>query len=175
MSNVGKWDGWYATGLDAPQAYGDEITYRIAGEFLSGLAVADWGCGKGFFSTIHDGEYVGVDGSATPFATVTADLVEYREPSEGILLRHVLEHDHNWKLILDNALASFTKRMVLVLFTPLQDVTRVLAGNPNGVPDIGFAVADITSCFGLTVRWTQETFNTNTQYGVETVFLLERT
>src|SRR5262249_37489055 len=104
-----------------------------------------------------------------------ADLTRYTSRVEGVLLRHVLEHNHAWKDILDNALRSFTRRMVLVLFTPFSDVTRVIGFNPAmGVPDISFARADIIRRFtGLT--WTlEENLPTTTQYGVEHVFYLER-
>jgi hypothetical protein len=65
--------------------------------------------------------------------------------------------------------------LVLILFTPFVDVTRVIAVNkPLGVPDIAFARMDLIRCFtGL--KWTlEENLPTNTQYGIEHVFYLEK-
>ena len=54
-------------------------------------------------------------------------------------MRHILEHNYEWARILDNALASFTERMALILFTPEQEVTEEIAFRSDvGVPDIAF-------------------------------------
>ena len=86
-------------------------------------------------------------------------------------MRHILEHNYRWPEILDNALASFAERMVLILFTPVGDRTREIAFNASwGVPDISFKMSDITDRFGPDIRWQVKTFETNTQYSTETVF-----
>jgi len=60
-------------------------------------------------------------------------------------MRHVLEHNYDWVRILDNALASFNERMVLILFTPERAATQQISFQPVvGVPDIAFRLADIT-------------------------------
>lgn len=179
-SNLGKWDRFYVRIEEGtpPSLYGDQATYRIAAEWLEPAgAIEDWGCGRGGMRKFWDGEYLGVDGSASPFADVVADLVEYRSSTPGLLLRHVLEHDLGWETILDNAIASFTQRMVLVLFTPVQPETHVLKWiqGYRRVPDIGFAPADIEARFDSGVRFELQTIDgTGTDYGSERVYLLER-
>lgn len=176
MSNVDKWNNWYA-GLDAgaPSAfrYGDTVTYEMAAEFLADCeTVADWGCGAGGFKRFCKTKYIGVDGSDTPFADVKADLTTYYEASDGILLRHVLEHDYDWQLILENALSAARKKLVLVLFTPMVERTQEIAHNaPHGVdvPDIAFSERDIEKAFGNRA-WSCQTLQTATGYGQETVY-----
>lgn len=177
-TNLGKWDRWYA-GLTNPQPYGDSTTYQLGAEWLEGLdLIEDWGCGKGWFRTfIPDGvSYRGIDGSATPFAAEIVDLAEYRSTVPGIFMRHVLEHDYRWRAILANALASFTERMVLVLFTPLAVETHQIAWNEDpGVPDLSFRLADIETYLQmLGCTWTVEHLETATQYGVETVLRIAK-
>ena len=56
---------------------------------------------------------------------------------------------------LDNALASFTERMALILFTPEQEATEEIAFRSDvGVPDIAFRLADITDRFPPDVTYT---------------------
>lgn len=177
MSNVGKWDQWYA-GLDPdePQPYGDTTTYDIAEGFLAGLDVEDWGCGKGYFRTVHHGGYLGIDGSQTPFADKIVNLCAYKSATEGILLRHVIEHNDAWEFILVNALMSAEKRIVLVLFTPMVDSITIIARPADiGVPDIAFpheTMMGFFDNFNWTATW--EDHATATQYGTERVYLLER-
>jgi hypothetical protein len=175
-TNVDKWSRWFGLMGDdpRPQLFGDDVTYRTGAEWLAECSlVQDWGCGKGGLRHfIEPQRYWGIDGSATPFADEIADLAAYRSQTPGLFMRHVLEHDYRWRDILDNAVASFTERMVLVIFTPLQKVTGELAFNPDpGVPDLGFAKRDITDRFGDAV-WKAKTVETQTQYGSETSFYL---
>jgi hypothetical protein len=177
MSNKGKWDRW-CQGLREVQAYGDTVTYEMGGEFLRDCSVVeDWGAGKGWFKKfVPQGRYRGIDGSHTPFAEKIVDLVEYTSVVPGIYMRHVLEHNYQWQFILANALRSFTERMVLVLFTPLSDTTHEIAyADDPGVPDISFSLEELLDIFktaGLKVEY--QTLETATQYGVETVFFLEK-
>jgi hypothetical protein len=171
---LGLWDRWYQD-LVEPAPYGDTTTYHLGADWLKDCeTVEDWGCGKGWLRTlIEPGRYVGVDGSVTPFADVVADLAEYRSATPGLFMRHVLEHNDRWADILDNAAASFTQRMALIIFTPLVRHTRQIAWSDDpGVPDIAFNLSDLTNRFGC--DWTHETLATNTQYGAETVFRLAR-
>jgi hypothetical protein len=174
-SNTAKWEAWYE-GVDAPRAYGDTVTYRLGAEFLSSCeTVEDWGCGLGWMRNFVPPErYTGVDGSSSRFADRVADLADYRSTADGIFMRHVLEHDYRWERILENAIASFRRRFVLVTFTPYGVETREIAFHEDpGVPDISFAKEDLTSHFrGL--RWQEQTYATDTQYGTETVYLVER-
>lgn len=176
MSNVGKWDGWYA-GLKEPQAYGDTETYQLGAEHLEPCAlVEDWGCGKGWLTKFVDRDrYRGIDGSHSPFADEIVDLTTYRSETPGVFMRHVLEHNEDWATILDNALASFTERMALVLFTPMVEQTLILNWeDPPGVPNIAFARDDIEGRFPDGVTFESRTLSTATQFGTETIFLLER-
>lgn len=176
-TNVGKWDRWYGfVDRATPEPYGDSPSYRRAAEFLDGLHIADWGCGKGWLRHLIPVElYHGVDGSQSPFADEIADLANYTVESEGIVLRHVLEHDRRWLDILRNAARAAQRRLVVVLFTPPTPTTREIAWNDDpGVPDIAFALGDITAELGgFTVRI--DTFHSpRTQYGVETMIYAER-
>ena len=171
MTNENRWDAWYE-GMTAPAAYGDQMSYALAADFLKDCdSIEDWGCGKGWFKTLVPDhiKYVGVDGSHTPFADVHADLVKYRSTAEGVLLRHVLEHNYEWAKILDNAVASATKKLCVILFTPLVSNTKEVAYTEEiGVPDISFHLPDITTRmrgFGIEV----DHLKTATQYGEETM------
>ena len=81
---------------------------------------ADWGGSTGYFGTLVPSEcaYHVVDGTMQVTEQTLADLRTYRQPADGVLLRHVLELNDDWRAILDNALASFDRRMVVVLHTP---------------------------------------------------------
>lgn len=184
MTNVGKWDRWYiGVTEDEPQTYGDTVTYEIGTQWLRSCAVVyDLGCGKGGFWKVSQDAganymVLGVDGSVTPFAGIVTDLATFRDrAADGVFMRHVLEHDYRWRDILENALAMFTERMVLVLFTPMQIETHEIAWNEDpGVPDIGFAAGDLQRIFDdHKIEWSMATYRTNTQYRQETVFLLEK-
>ncbi len=175
MSNLGKWDRWYSM-VDETQPYGLTETYKLGAAFLADCAtVEDWGCGKGWFRRlVPAGRYRGIDGSSTPFADEVVDLAVYRSNVEGIFMRHVIEHDYRWSEILANAVASFTRRLVLVVFTPFGAETREIAfADDPGVPDISFCKEDLLAYFaGL--RVTTDDLVTDTQYGVETIFKVER-
>src|SRR5437868_13881510 len=181
-SNLGKWDVWYQDLNDDRNVlglYGDSITYLMASAFLSDLPqVEDWGCGAGGFRRFCVSDhYIGVDGSRTPFADHIADLREYRSSTPGILLRHVLEHDLQWSAILENAVASFQRKLCVVLFTPFSKETRIIADNrPLGVdvPDISFARDDIEKHFtGLSWRIIAD-IPSRTQYGAEQFYCVWR-
>lgn len=174
MTNVGRWDQWYAE-LTSPEPYDDVATYSIGADWLAPCeTVEDWGTGRGYFLTLRP-DAVGIDGSQTPFAKVIADLAEYTSSPEGIFMRGVIEHDWRWEQILANALASFTKRMCLVLFTPdAPDVRQLDWIAELGVPDLAIPsrfVDEMAS--GLVAD--SFSLDTATTYGVERVWLLERT
>jgi hypothetical protein len=175
-TNVGKWAAWYQD-LEEPWAYGDPTSYEIGAAWLAGCAlIEDWGCGAGWLRTLLPPErYRGLDGTASPFCDAVVDLVTYRSRAPGVFLRHVLEHNEAWPRILDNALASFTDRMALILFTPERPVTEVIARHLEvGVPDIAFRLADLTNRFPPDVTYTVHRIPSATQYGGETILLLER-
>ena len=174
-SNVGKWDAFYQSRPES-LTYGNTISYVKAAEFFSDIeTVEDWGCGGGGFRQFWTKNYVGVDGSRSNFADVKADLATYPSEVEAIFMRHVLEHNVLWKFILSNAVASFRKKFCLVLFTPFVDQTQEIAYYPGlDVPDIAFAIDDITSHFsGLTWR-AEQYIVPESQYNTETLFYISR-
>lgn len=179
-SAVGMWGDWNE--VDEPQPYGDSPTFQMGADWLKDCSlIEDWGCGRGWFSTLIESDrYRGVDGSS-PFAAVTADLTEYTSPRggvPGIFMRGVIEHNLQWEAVLDNALASFTERMALVLFTPMEETTRQIDWvDPPGVPDISFAMADLIDAIeaaGAVVSEHVTLESPNTAYGVETIIYIER-
>jgi hypothetical protein len=175
-SNIGKWAAWYQD-LEEPWAYGDPTSYEIGAAWLAGCTlIEDWGCGAGWLRTLLPPDrYRGLDGTASPRGDAVVDLVTYRSTVPGVFIRHVLEHNEEWAQILDNAVVSFTDRMVLILFTPERAVTEAIAFHPEvGVPDIAFRLADLTNRFPSDVTYTVHRIPSATQYGGETILLLER-
>lgn len=174
---LGRWAVWNAT--DEPVPYGLSPTYEFGAAWLEPCAlVEDWGCGRGWLSTlVAPDRYRGVDGSASPFAAVVADLTEYRSQAPGVFMRHVLEHNESWSEILANAAASARERLFIALFTPTGRTTRQIAWNDNpGVPDISFRLRDLTDplrAVGFTVT-TERIASPATQYEVETMIRAAR-
>lgn len=154
--------------------YGDETTYKKAAAFLDGHGgLEDWGCGTCYARRyFHHSRYTGVDGSG-PFADIIADLRFYTSRSDCILIRHVLEHNSEWKAILSNAVASFQNRMVLATFTPFGPTTKNIRINRNGICDISFRKAELTELL-LDYLVDEESLTTKTEYGSEHLFYLKR-
>ncbi len=177
-SNLGKWT-WYQ-GMEDKIPYGDTQTYALGADFLKECdIVEDWGCGTCFMSTVLDPAitYVGVDGSFSKFADKIVDLVQYRPAirPHGIFMRHVIEHNTEWKAVLENAVASFQDKMVLVIFTPINTTgTVVLSHDPTiGVPDVSLSMTDLLDCLhGL--KFSMEELPSGTMYGKEYIFYIER-
>jgi hypothetical protein len=181
VTSAGKWDAAYAaTPPIAP--YGDDTSYMAAAEWTRDCAVVeDWGCGtcrlKPFVDAISPGRYVGIDGSP-PFADIVADLTTMHVGpmrADGIVIRHVLEHNQMWIPILNRALACFRQRLFIAVFTPLQPETTVLMTEPNGVPVIGFAAHDVLTVLRRhAVGGTEQIVASDTAYGQEWLLRLER-
>lgn len=171
------WEEHYRAHAE-PRPYGDTVTYEKAARFFEGLeTVEDWGCGwKWFRRHLNPAiRYKGVDGAHSTSADEVANLTQYTSRADGILLRHVLEHNFAWQTILANAVHSFRKKLAIVLFTPFRDATGTIAYNGAiDVPDLAFAKADIIRHLdGL--KWSlEENLETKTQYGVEHIFYVER-
>ena len=135
---VGKWDKFHAT---ETHPYGNVATYKRAAEWLTGHGlVEDWGCGRAYFKQFVP-LYRGVDGSGTT-CDERVDLSNYRSNVPCILIRHVLEHNVEWRKILENALCSFTERMVLILFLmpDEEDSVRWMEGD---IPYISLCARDL--------------------------------
>ena len=183
-NNVAKWDDWYKE-LDpnSPSAYkySNTETYKIAADFLSDCeTIEDWGVGAGGFLN-YCPKAVGVDGSNTPFATKKyVDLTTYVTNVEGVNLRHVLEHNYAWDKILNNLLKSASKKIALTFFIPLSNSeTTELAHNLKhgvDVPDLSISETKFNEILNSYELKNVEkiTLNTNTGYGVEIVFLIEK-
>jgi hypothetical protein len=92
-------------------------------------------------------DYVGVDGSKNEFADRFEDLRTYRSECDCLLLRGVLDHNTEWEKVLENAIASFRKRAVVMIFHDLGPVTKVLFRHTDprfkGVPDLQFSLQDL--------------------------------
>lgn len=149
--------------------YGDDdLSYQKAAAFLDDGPVEDWGCGCAYAKRFFTNEYRGIDGAAG-FADVVTDLCAYTSRTHGILLRHVLEHNFGWREILTNALSS-AEKVALIIFTPFSDETKQVTWNHGyEVPDISFRKEDLTDLFQ---SYTEETFESKTLYGTETIFYI---
>jgi len=148
-------NNWNYSGLGQVR-YGDETTYRLACRWLDDVCktVEDWGCGcayaKRFFNLA---KYKGIDGSQNEYADVVGvDLADYKSDCDGLLLRHVLDHNLQWEQILVNALKSFNIRMSLVFFRQFGQKTGVVSVSDSplypGVPDLEFCENDILPFIG---------------------------
>lgn len=178
-----KWDSIYQTISLEPSAafFGDTCTYELGAKFLSDCStVEDWGVGTGGFKRFRP-DAKGIDGSNTPHAEVVTDLRFYKSKPEGIFMRHVLEHNWDWRTILNNALSSATHKIALVLFIPLETTSRELkqdslmnkAGGID-VPNIALGYKELIEVIQkYSCKIVEETYETETQYGKETLFLIE--
>lgn len=183
--NRGKWDGIYAGLPPEPSAflYGDTQTYEIGADALKDCPkVEDWGTGAGGFKRFRP-DAVGVDGSHTPHADVVADLTAYRSEADGIFLRHVLEHNFEWKAILINALESARKRLVVVLFTPMtEEETQRMPGAAEenqaygiDVPTLSLSRKELFDVISQrSAAFVVSTVSTSTRYGQETIIVIEK-
>jgi len=156
----------------------DECSYRKGIAFLAGHGtIEDWGCrfthAKQF---VAKSSYIGIDGSS-PYPDKTVNLNTYSSNTDCLFVRHVLEHNADWRHILSNAVQSFRNRMVLIISTPFGKVTRQLAESTESttfaVPDISFRKEDITTAFA-SILYTEESVPSKTRYGVEHIFYLEK-
>jgi len=170
-------DRWNYAGQPATP-YDDETSYAKGMAWLDGhgATIEDWGCGTCYARRfVAQSRYVGVDGSTSDQATIKAELQEYRSDTDCIFMRHVLEHNWGWRQILNNALQSFGKRMVLVIFTPFAAPGargEVVLDSTGPIPDLALDRDELRQMLGaLLVR--EERIETRTQYGTETLFYLE--
>jgi hypothetical protein len=158
--------------------YGGDISYKKGITFLDGNGtIEDWGCGFAHAKLfVRNSRYIGLDGSS-PHADRIVNLSDYKSDIDCIFMRHVLEHNVQWRRILANAIASFRKRMVVVIFTPFSETTRVIANSSSTtsviVPDISFKKEDLTDSFE-NLRYTEESLHTESQYGTEHVFYIKK-
>jgi hypothetical protein len=162
-----------------PRRFGCDTTYKRGAAYLSGVGlVADWGCGTAYFKRfVPAGCYRGIDSSPTASCDEVADLASYTGEVDGLFLRHLLEHDLRWRRILGNALASFRRRMVLVVSTPFVRATEEhhrVPGPAAGpcLPEIRFCRRDLIRAFGSIPFRLEENIPTDSPFGREHVFYL---
>lgn len=161
---------WNYTNL-SDVCYGEEIVYQKAANFL-GDTVEDWGCGMGW-ARYYFSNYKGIDGSLG-YVTEVTDLTTYRSSVDNILIRQVLEHAPDWRKILQNAFASYKKKMCITIHTPLSEtITKNIVMNANDIPDISFKLADIVG-IGQGFTYTTETVPTNYEYGSELMIYITK-
>ena len=160
---LGKWDEYHKQRRE----YGNPESYRIASEWLCGYGpVEDWGCGtRAAEKYLAPSRYTGIDGSGR-FADVKADLTKYTSDTHCILMRHVLEHNAEWSLILRNALNSFRNRMAVVLFMKPEEPERLL-WMQGDIPNIHIGKSRLMSLMEPYLKKTVEE-------GDEICFLLEK-
>ena len=115
-----KWDKW------TQKRYGQEMSYILGMDWLKSCKlVEDWGCSLCYAKKFRQGDYRGIDGTAGK-ADVVADLSTYKSDTPGLFMRAVLCHNYDWRDILQNALDSFTERMFLMIYRPLQAKQKVI-------------------------------------------------
>jgi hypothetical protein len=178
MSNLNKWNNWYS-GLSNLEPYGRTESYKIGADFLKDCKeIEDWGCGKGWFRTAvsNNSRYIGLDGSHNKFVDKHVDLEKYTSNIDGIFMRHILEHNYGWENILSNALKSFTKKMVLIIFTPWSEKETKQIGFTDsvGVPDLSFSRNDIEKYLSKLTYQYLEINSPETFYGIEYIYLIEK-
>lgn len=149
--------------------YGQEPSYKIGMDWLAGCdLVEDWGCALAYARNFRKGAYRGIDG--TPGAAdVIADLSTYRSKVEGVHMRGILEHNYDWRVILDNALESFTKRMSLMLYVPLQKHEEIRSEKPV---EVALPAGEFLHRICPYVRDMKIVYPS--AHGHETIFLLEK-
>jgi hypothetical protein len=141
-----KWAGIRdATGANAAGFYGIEETYRKAANFLDDGPVEDWGCGKAYAKRFFSQPYKGVDGTPDG-CDLVANLAQYTSNTHGILMRHVLEHNFDWEIVLKNAVAS-AERIAIVVCTAFSEETHLLYIDEHGIPIFSFRKEDLTRHF----------------------------
>lgn len=135
--------------------------------------VEDWGCGHGQLAAYlapHQ-TYVGVDASAASAAQVLADLRTYRSQADGIFCRGVMEHCPDWSLVVDNLVASFVQRAVLVVWLPFADCPSVDLS--SWAPTVRLTREDLEPHLAG-CRWQERAVPNHKAAYDETLFLLER-
>jgi hypothetical protein len=182
MGNLGKWNDWYKN-ISKDRVihlYGISDSYQLGANFLDDCEVVeDWGVGEGGFKRIRE-DAIGIDGSNTPYADKIVDLTEYISKCDGIFIRHVLEHNFDWKKILENALASADK-VFLVLFTSLAEeetvelISESEANRKYGVdvPSLSLGREEIYEILDG-YDFIEEEITSETFFGKETIFRITK-
>ena len=155
--------------------YGDDVTYKLGMDFLSDCkTVEDWGCGSTYSKKFCKSEsYIGIDGSYNVNADKQADLATYESAPDGIFMRHVLEHNYDWRPIIANAMKSFKRKMALIIFTPFSERERLIYVNQRGIPIVSLPWDEFESYF-KSLKWRCEVVKSHTQYHHEFIYYIEK-
>ncbi len=149
--------------------FGETIVYQKMADFI-GDTVEDWGCGTGFARRYFK-NYKGIDGTLG-YVAEAIDLVDYTSDVDNIAIRQVIEHNDNWKKILDNAYKSFNKKLFLAIHTPMSDKTHFIQ-MCGEVPEYSFCPQDLKDCFP-NCKFTEELLPTKFDYGNEYILYVEK-
>lgn len=150
--------------------YGARESYEIGLKWLEPCAVIeDWGAGSKFAKTLRPQGYVSVD---CEDADVCTDLNVYRSSPDGIFMRHVLEHNIDWRVVLDNALQSFRRRMALIMFLPERASDEAWHGRHGKIPTIHIGWTALRKAIAPYVQIEHRV--PFVQQQCDTVFLLEK-
>jgi hypothetical protein len=162
-------------------AYEDTESYAICAAWLDGHGtVEDWGCGVGWAKQFFDqSPYIGIDGAWSRWCDVQADLRTYRSTVDCAMMRHVLEHNADWRTIAANFASSWTARAAVVFFIPPQPEEFDAGGPDWPVPDLavsGPEVADLLMLPGDRCEFVQIDYppDHSMQWGWEGIWLMER-
>lgn len=171
VNPCGRWTE-YAVATDR-SSYGQYATYQPAAEFLDkpGWLVEDWGCGLGYAKQFfREASYLGVDGTKSAFCDVVDDLRFRKSFAQGILLRHVLEHNLMWQWILQGATRAAQYRIAIVFFLPFVShpvITEEEDPRYPGVVTLHLVESDVESILsGWRIR--------RILFGSEQIWLCER-
>lgn len=162
--------------------YGHHETYEQPAAWFDeiGGTLEDWGCGCAVMKEyVKKCKYVGIEGSKNEYADrCDVELADYISSPDCLFMRHVIDHNIEWRKILTNALNSFKRRMVLVIFHDPGPETKVLFRHSSpkfpGVPDLQFALHDLYSLiipYLVKVRLVQKNSESPNN---ETAFYLEK-
>lgn len=174
ISNIGRWSGWKDSG---PIQLGAVESYKQAIAWLDGYGdIVDWGGGTGYARRfIAKSGYSVLDGSKSQMNDALVDLASVHSISDCILLRHVLEHNHDWLDILTNMVASFRCRAVVVTFMPFaSEVTLVDHEEQEFIGSVGQHVPVLRLSYELFLSVIQPYLVIQHQIGTEIVFCLEK-
>ena len=179
------WDKYYEREPHTHKAYGEPFTMRLGAWWLNRpeiKVIEDWGAGFGGFKPLvaEHQQYVGLDGSASKSADKIVDFEHYSSSVDGAHMRHVIEHNYEWRSVLHNFLDSFKIRGVLTLFTPFVNTPSVVDKEFDWegytMPNISFNREELEDMMlEHNLSWTLlDSLPTDTEYGIEHVYLLEK-
>ena len=178
------WDNYWSKTTADLCTMGNPAIMQEAARFLNVpdiVTVEDWGCGIGQFKPYlaRHQQWIGVDGCGTSGAIKIEALDSYRSDADGLYMRGVLEHNpETWEAILRNALASFTRRAVIVLWLPLVEEPEVNARNYFPLNRIGredfnrVFTAGTRECAVETIDI--KNHNSNNKGLIETLYCIEK-